>query len=519
MAGTALVKSPGRFKRALIELGVINRPLTKRVYEAAQVSRFTEDWFASIMSPRQEIQFDLIKIRARARALVRDNALARRFIGMCQANVVGPKGIRLRARTPTIDGGELRSPENAAIEDAWRVWGTMENASLSKGQSWLDHQSGAVAAMHTDGEALFRLIKGAKNAFGFTLQQIDADLLNQEVNLQGAPGKNSITMGVETNPNGEVVAYHCWKRHPTDSMPDQGIIVIPADEMIHLKNPLGLRIGQVRGVSSFAAVMMPLRMLGAYIENELIASRASSAKLGFFLPTAETAMTSQETATTIHPSMDMTPGSWSELPPGMTVDHYDPQHPMQQFGDFIRATLRIVSTGLNVSFSSLTGDLSAANYSSSRAGLIEEREQWRLQHSYLIEHFLRPVYKAWLPMAALSGQLKIPPQDLIALAEPTFIPRGWQWTDPLKDRQAAVMGIQNGLSSRTIEAAEEGHDIEDIFRDLADEDQLAAKHGITLNTAPPMPPHPMGGGPANAEPSTTGDSGNTGSPGDADSGQ
>ena len=40
----------------------------------------------------------------------------------------------------------------------------------------------------------------------------------------------------------------------------------------------------------------------------------------------------------------------------------------------------------------LTNDLSSVNYSSLRAGALEDREMYRLYQRFVIDHFVRPVF-------------------------------------------------------------------------------------------------------------------------------
>ena len=58
--------------------------------------------------------------------------------------------------------------------------------------------------------------------------------------------------------------------------------------------------------------------------------------------------------------------------------------------------------------------------------------------------------------------------------------RRWQWVDPMKDINAAILAIGNGLASPQQIAMQTGRDIEDVLDDLADFMALAKSKGITL---------------------------------------
>ena len=46
-----------------------------------------------------------------------------------------------------------------------------------------------------------------------------------------------------------------------------------------------------------------------------------------------------------------------------------------------------------------------------------------------------------------------------------FTPRGWPWVDPLKDQQAAQMGIQNKTTTLTESLANQGKDLIDVLEE------------------------------------------------------
>ena len=59
--------------------------------------------------------------------------------------------------------------------------------------------------------------------------------------------------------------------------------------------------------------------------------------------------------------------------------------------------------------------------------------------------------------------------------------KSWNWVDPLKDIKASVEGINAGIKTRGEVIAEQGGDIEDVFDQLAYEQQLAKDKGLNLN--------------------------------------
>ena len=77
-----------------------------------------------------------------------------------------------------------------------------------------------------------------------------------------------------------------------------------------------------------------------------------------------------------------------------------------------------------------------------------------------------------------------------------YRPRGFSWVAPVKEINAQVTGIQNGLLSMQDVATNYGADIEDVFESIQHEKELAARYGLSLAFEP-------FGNKANAEPQVT----------------
>lgn len=462
------------------------------VFHGASTGRLYNDWRVGIFSPDYEARTEARLLRARARSLVRDNGYAAGFVDELSNNVVGPAGIRLRARVRTLTAKDLHKETNSKIEAAWLDWGFPENTSADGHDSWTDVQQLAIKTVATDGEAFFRKLKYYDNRHSFALLPIDADQVDEYYNRLPSPGTNEIRQGVEISGYGRPVAYHVWTRHPSDAGYRERI-AIPADEMIHLF--VRYRPNQTRGVTWFAPVLTSVRMLDGYTEAELVAARTAAAKMGFIETANPEAF---PTAVDTDPDakqrlMQADPGIIDELDPGQTFKGFDPQHPTTAYKEFTQTVLRGIGRGLNMSYITFTGDLNGTSYSSGRIGLLAERDRWRTLQTFVAVQLCRPVYLAWYPMAELAGVLTIDSRLTADKRQVQWKPRGWAWVDPLKDTQASILGIQHGLESRRQALDEEGRDLEETFQDLADEQELADEMGIDIvPAAPPVANKPMG---------------------------
>jgi lambda family phage portal protein len=252
---------------------------------------------------------------------------------------------------------------------------------------------------------------------------------------------------------------------------------VPASEIIHLY--LDERIDQSRGVPWLVASLKPLRMLAGYQEAELVAARTASAKMGFFTKETPEGMTGEEDAKG-NLTMDATPGVIEELPPGVKFQSWDPSHPGNNYSGFVKGALRGVASSLGVSYNTLASDLEGVNYSSIRAGLLEEREVWKAVQRFLVENMAEPIFTEWLWVELLSGRIPLPPEKFDKFNAPEFRPRRWSWVDPKKDMEAHILAIGAGLTSRRAAIAEGGGDVWDTFADIAADSALAAQFKIAL---------------------------------------
>ena len=88
-------------------------------------------------------------------------------------------------------------------------------------------------------------------------------------------------------------------------------------------------------------------------------------------------------------------------------------------------------------------------------------------------------------MSLLSGAISLGSRNPVQYLAVRHRPRGWDWIDPEKAAKGAILAIENGLGTRTSFLAERGEDVEDVFRELARENALAAEYGITIDGEAP----------------------------------
>lgn len=448
------------------------RPRGKRIFHSAQVNRLSGDFFSSNTSGRQEVVQDLKILRNRSRTLFRDSPIAKRYGWMFAENVSGHQGFLLTPRT--LKGEESDRALNTLITDAWARQCEPANCTLDGRLGWADLLQYLDRLEPMDGEVLLQLVPGARNtACRFAVHVLDPDQLDVDYRVARLDNGNEVVQGVELDQFARPVAYHIWERHPRD--PNRGERKrIPAELIIHDFVPF--RPGAVRGVPWLHAVIDSAHMLGAYAEAELVIARRTAAKGGYWKPTD-----ADEGEDDSEPPIEETePGVHDIAPPNWEWNSYGDEHPNSQFGPFQKVVTRWIAAGGNVAYSSLSGDLESVNFSSIRAGLLSERDFYRMRQGRRIATICQRIYRAWLPMAQLSGALPISAADLKRAERVEWRARGFPWVDPEKDIRAASFGVSMGIISRTEIAAQQGRNYEDVIEAIAQEMAIAKEYDVPL---------------------------------------
>jgi lambda family phage portal protein len=460
-----------------------SRLIGARAFDAARRDRLTASWLTGSASLDADVRMALGALRARSRDLAQNNAYGRRFLQMVQTHIVGPNGFTLQMAVPSsVAPGEIDRAASAVIEAEWARWCKPRYCDITGRRSFPNLCAVAVKAAARDGEALVRLVRRADLPYGVALQLIDADRLDEKAN--GEHRGNRVVMGVEINADGKPVAYHLHTRHPGDYLvggaETDRIERVPAGDVIHLFTAEAAE--QHRGVPWMHAAMKRLRDLGNFEDSAVIAAHVGAAKMGFFtVPEPEpTALASAQDSTTGQLIDEVEPGVFPTLPPGYDFKPFNPDYPHANFDPFVKACLRGVAAGIGASYHVLSGDLTDVNFSSIRAGTLEEREGWMMLQSWFADAFLDPVFEAWLDGALLKGAL----QFLSASSRDRYLRgaswqgRRWQWVDPVKDIEAATRAIRLGVKTRRQVCAEQGLDFEDVVRQLAAEKALMVDLGL-----------------------------------------
>lgn len=463
----------------------------KRMYAAAQNSRLSLSAMTS--SADAELYTSLKGLRDKSRALVRDNPHAKRAKVVVVNNVIG-QGVGMQGQVRASRNGRLIKRVNDAKEQAFRKWSRAAYCHTGGALHFHDLERLAMGEVFEAGECFIRLhpIAQGNSAVPLALELIESERVADDSEISAPPGTR-VVMGVEVDDFDRALAYYFHKGHPRSlytqrqRAPDE-IIRVPADQVIHLR--IIERWPQTRGVPAMHAAIGRLHQLGEFENSAVVAARIGASTVGFFQPTewAEFDVAEGEDAAG-NAETTIQAGSFKRLPPGYELKTFDPDYPHENFEPFVRAMHRSIAAAVGVSTESLTRDYSQSNYSSSRLGMLDDRDLWRTLQAWWIRTFREPLDAAWLARAVMSGA--IPEIEKVAYAQDAarfeavrFKPRGWSWVDPTKEVAAYKEAERAGYLTKgdVIAATGGGLDLEDVITARRAELDALAEAGLATDT-------------------------------------
>lgn len=475
------------FKIPFIKRAGEKAALQLRGYAGAKTNRFTADWLTDYSTINRQIKNDVKAIRERARDMWKNNPLIRAYRKRLLSDVIGPDGFKLQMRVKNADGTPDQKA-NELIEKAWVEWTKKDFCTMSGTLTFTQVLWLLIEQYKRDGEFICRkvLTDKAQNKFGFSLELIEPDLLDETKN--DFNGENAIIMGIEFNQWKRPINYYFkeydLKQEMTGLLPYTGYNSgnwnkVSADQIVHLFDPE--HSNQFRGMSHLAPIMLEMRQLNGYDEAAVLGARLGASKNIFIKREKDTELQGEDTTEQGDVIQYVSYGEAHYLNPGESIESWNPNYPNAEYADFVKAIQRRLAVALGMSYNAWLSDLEGVNFSSMRSGLLTERDQWLIDQAFIIETFLEPIFSAWLKMALMSGAIKLPYGDFERLNHPEFLGRRWQWVDPYKDVQASATAIENNLTTVTRELKKQGIDFDDFVAERKRELDMLKEAGITTN--------------------------------------
>lgn len=468
-------------------LGPIETALIQsRAFAAAEISSHLAPWTFDGGFSNGELAASLATVRSRARDMAKNSEYFARWLQLFVANVAGPTGFRFKSQAEKADG-DVTADSDAAyfVECAWEKWAS--NPAFVDASGCMDLAAVLRLVVETwarDGEAFVLVNRSAQNPFGVSLRVVRPDCIDETLNAR-LSDTVAIRLGVEINlVTGRKVAYYfdADRTDPTGyTVGSRRRVRIPAEDVLHLYVPKDA--DQVRGFPLAHPFIKKLKMLDEFDQAELVAARDEVNTLGIFKAPAgregEIKALAKDDAVRSRLEAPSTPGQKIVLTQGWDYEAKHPNHPNAGLPAFKTAMLRDIASGAGVEYANFANDWSGVSYSSVRAGTLAERDQWLIHQAAVIQRVLDPLFRIWLASfltLRASGSYMI--SDLERLTPHQFIGRRWTWVDPMKDIQATVLAIKNGLVTHSKAAAEYGTDTDDNLEENARVDKAFKDAGL-----------------------------------------
>lgn len=462
-------------------------PRHKFGYAAANYNRINADWRPLSVGPNHDLRFALETVRNRARDLVANDDYAKGYIRQMKANVVGPFGFTPKFN-PTDQDQKFRD-NCKRIKEKWFDFCEAENCTLSGDKEFLDIQNLLITYAARDGEFAVRIVRDKRLKFGFTLQMLQIELLDELYN-EILPGNRAIILGVEYDLTTlRKIAY--WFRDVPLEQQVYGMLTrvgkrirIPAEEVIfgfdaEFEN-------QSRGISWLVQTMSSMRMLSGYDEATLTNARMRATFGGFIKTSPDSSVTYKADEDNEDGSfqMKLENGVWKQLPAGLEAQFPDNDFPAAQYPDFVQQNLRRQSVGLGVAGSVHSGNYSDVNFSSERARQIAIRDNYMLVQEWLIRRFHKPIGKIFMNEALLTGEINYPLKEYGRYTKILWSGRRWAYVNPQQEWAANQMAwdMKAKSVSQMISESDSPYEPEEVFAQCAEDIKLAEKYGFEIVT-------------------------------------
>jgi lambda family phage portal protein len=282
-------------------------------------------------------------------------------------------------------------------------------------------------------------------------------------------------LGKEFDALGTCVAYWLYPEHPGEltGWRASGLVSrrVPASEIIHYYRRD--RPSAVRGVSELAVSLMRYRDLADWHDAELVRKKMEACVMAV--------ISSDKPDKALGLAGDsgiekMVPGLIARIGSSEQVTFNNPQA-SGAGGEFSRFELHALAVGCGITYAQLTGDMSQANFSSNRMGLIEfrgliDQEQWLV----LVPQVLQRLRTWWREAAALSG---VTLGDVVADA---YTMPAKPSVDPLKDTLTAKEAIRGGGMTLSEWLREKGTTLDAYIAERKAELTRLQDAGLVLDT-------------------------------------
>ena len=430
------------------------------LFDSGDRGRLNQNWNPAQIHDQNKMAAERGVIRARAQDLERNSDIAAAVISAFERNVVGD-GMTLQARIPeTVSNYDSLNKE---VEELWKEFCQAENCDVTGTQSMSEMEEMIVRRYVVDGGIFVVKVYTKDKNFPFKIQIRSVDELNNTALLTGS-GSQRIVEGVELDEHNKPLAYH-FKKYSGLNL-TQETVRIPAEDVIFFYRKLAPN--QVREMSMLATALNRIRDANQFIEAVGVKERILACMAVFIKKATPSSLgrSARSTDAVDYNGISLKPGMVGELNPGDEVQTVVPTGQASNAREFITTLIRLIASGVGLSYEAVSRDLSMVNYSSARQGLIEDRKMYRKIQRLIGKKVLTAIYMEFLNSMYLAGKLNIPDfaKRKKEYAQHVWIPPGNNWIDPTKEVNANKTAVETFQDTLSRIAAERGEDWREVIK-------------------------------------------------------
>lgn len=477
---------------------------------ADEIRKLT-DWRPALRSADADILPEKDILDARARDTLRNDAYVAGGARLHKDNIVGALFLlNAKPETKILWGREdptWESEFQEEVETKFTLW-------AESPQNWIDSARTntltglvrlAVGVYTAGGEVLAtgEWMRNDGRPYRSALQFIDTDRLSTPWD-KGLDQR--IRKGVERDYYGAPLAYHIRSEHPNDV--PSGINTLDSYKWrrVPARKPWGrqmvlhifeqLRPDQSRGVAAMVTALTEMRMTRRFRQTELeraviAATYAASIETDLPSDAAYTAMGGDEENPSVAWATDYLEAvneysggsknlhiNGARIPmfwPGTKLKIQNPGAASPQGDKFEQSLLRHIAAALDVSYEQLSRDYTQTNYSSARAAMAETQRAMQSRKKMVADRTASFIYRLWLEEAINYNHLETLKRANVpafyeglnaeAYSAAEWIGAGQGMIDPLKETQADILSIREGLTTKeTVIARRSGGDYRKVAR-------------------------------------------------------
>lgn len=414
-------------------------------------------------------------VRSRVRNIERNSDIVASVIYALENNVVGSK-LNMQAASKDKEFNEV-------IEALFEEWQHSENCDVTGAQSLTEMTKMIVRRWVVDGGILVTYCYDKTMPYGMQIQLREVDDLTSDNNPLLQSG-NMICNGIEMTKYGKPVAYYLNQYNPNgiEELVPERIEASRVDFLWNKQRPT-----QYREISNLAKSAVRINDLEDYNDAVAFQQKTAACTSAFIETDNYTNAPGRPVNTNDGKRIsDLQAGSIRYLKPGEKVKPFIPSGQAAEVESYIVTQQRMISAGQGLSLESATRNVERVNYSSARQNMLADQQTYKGLREFLVEHFLRKLYKRFVQVCYLTGRLDgtaFNPNDPDYFKS-KWLTEGLPWIDPLKEANANNVRLGNGGLSFQRYCADNGADWRECLEEMKEVQDYCKELGITLNYMP-----------------------------------